>query len=95
MKVGAVAALEVSRFARNSRDWQQLIEMCRGRRHGAGRSKRRCMHHDRGTIGCYWGSRAASLYELDLLRQRLPRCQHAMVEGAPWRVDRRLHQSAS
>jgi DNA invertase Pin-like site-specific DNA recombinase len=29
-KVGAVAAREVSRFARNSRDWQQLIEMCRG-----------------------------------------------------------------
>jgi DNA invertase Pin-like site-specific DNA recombinase len=28
-KVGAVAAQEVSRFARNSRDWQQLIEMCR------------------------------------------------------------------
>jgi len=28
-KVGAVAAREVSRFARNSRDWQQLIEMCR------------------------------------------------------------------
>ncbi len=28
-KVGAVAAGEVSRFARNSRDWQQLIEMCR------------------------------------------------------------------
>ena len=27
-KVGAVAAREVSRFARNSRDWQQLIEMC-------------------------------------------------------------------
>jgi hypothetical protein len=25
-KVGAVAAREVSRFARNSRDWQQLIE---------------------------------------------------------------------
>jgi DNA invertase Pin-like site-specific DNA recombinase len=24
-KVGAVAAREVSRFARNSRDWQQLI----------------------------------------------------------------------
>ncbi|WP_246647276.1 recombinase family protein, partial [Rhizobium laguerreae] len=24
-----VAAREVSRFARNSRDWQQLIEMCR------------------------------------------------------------------
>ena len=28
-KFGAVAAREVSRFARNSRDWQQLIEMCR------------------------------------------------------------------
>jgi DNA invertase Pin-like site-specific DNA recombinase len=28
-KVGAVAAREVSRFARNSRDWKQLIEMCR------------------------------------------------------------------
>jgi DNA invertase Pin-like site-specific DNA recombinase len=28
-KVGAVAARDVSRFARNSRDWQQLIEMCR------------------------------------------------------------------
>src|SRR5664279_994929 len=28
-KVGTVCAREVSRFARNSRDWQQLIEMCR------------------------------------------------------------------
>jgi hypothetical protein len=28
-KVGAVATRGVSRFARNSRDWQQLIEMCR------------------------------------------------------------------
>ncbi len=28
-KVGAVAAREVSRFARNSRDWQQLVEACR------------------------------------------------------------------
>lgn len=28
-KVGAVAAREVSRFARNNRDWQQLIEMYR------------------------------------------------------------------
>jgi hypothetical protein len=27
-KVGAVCAREVSRFARNSRDWKQLIEMC-------------------------------------------------------------------
>jgi DNA invertase Pin-like site-specific DNA recombinase len=28
-QVGVVAAREVSRFARNSRDWQQLIEICR------------------------------------------------------------------
>ncbi|REJ96760.1 MAG: ATP-binding protein [Planctomycetota bacterium] len=28
-KIGAVAAQEVSRFARNSRDWQQLVEVCR------------------------------------------------------------------
>ena len=28
-QVGVVAAREVSRFARNSKDWQQLIEMCR------------------------------------------------------------------
>lgn len=28
-EVGAVAARELSRFARNSRDWQQLIEVCR------------------------------------------------------------------
>lgn len=28
-RVGAVAALEVSRFARNSRDWQRLVEVCR------------------------------------------------------------------
>lgn len=27
--VGVVGAQEVSRFARNSRDWQQLIEVCR------------------------------------------------------------------
>jgi DNA invertase Pin-like site-specific DNA recombinase len=28
-KVGAVAAREVSRFSRNSREWQQLVEVCR------------------------------------------------------------------
>jgi DNA invertase Pin-like site-specific DNA recombinase len=28
-KVGVVAAREVSRFARNSREWQQLVEVCR------------------------------------------------------------------
>jgi DNA invertase Pin-like site-specific DNA recombinase len=28
-EVGGVAAREVSRFARNSREWQQLVEVCR------------------------------------------------------------------
>jgi DNA invertase Pin-like site-specific DNA recombinase len=69
-KVGAVAAREVSRFARNSRDWQQLIEMCRvvdtvlideetiyAPRHG----------NDRLLLG-YKGS--LNEYEHDLLRQR-------------------------
>src|SRR5205809_5932370 len=28
-QAGAVGAREVSRFARNSREWQQLVEMCR------------------------------------------------------------------
>jgi len=28
-KVGAVAARDVSRFTRNSREWQQLVEVCR------------------------------------------------------------------
>lgn len=37
-KVGAVAAREVSRFARNSREWQQLVEVCPHRGYGADRS---------------------------------------------------------
>src|ERR1700687_899887 len=69
-KVGAVCAREVSRFARNSRDWQQLIEMCRvvdtvlvdqeaiyAPRHG----------NDRLLLGL---KRSLNEYELDLLRQR-------------------------
>jgi len=28
-RVGAVVARELSRLARNSREWQQLIEVCR------------------------------------------------------------------
>jgi len=68
-KVGAVAAREVSRFARNSRDWQQ-IEMCRvvdtvlidqetiyAPRHG----------NDRLLLGL---KGSLNEYELDLLRQR-------------------------
>src|ERR1700686_5858913 len=69
-KVGAVAAREVSRFARNSRDWQQLIEMCRvvdtvlidqetvyAPRQG----------NDRPLLGL---KGSLNEYELDLLRQR-------------------------
>jgi DNA invertase Pin-like site-specific DNA recombinase len=69
-KIGAVAAREVSRFARNSRDWQQLIEMCRVvdtvlvdqetvyvPRHG----------NDRLLLGL---KGSLNEYELDLLRQR-------------------------
>src|SRR6202521_531707 len=69
-KVGAVCAREVSRFARNSRDWQQLIEMCRvadtvlvdqetiyGPRNG----------NDRLLLGL---KGSLNEYELDLLRQR-------------------------
>src|SRR5690349_5952104 len=92
-KVGAVAAREVSRFARNSRDWQQLIEMCRvvdtvlidqetvyAPRHG----------DDRLLLGL---KGSLNEYELDLLRQR---SLSARYEGASWRARRRrasgLHQ---
>src|SRR4051812_46139668 len=76
-KVGAVAAREVSRFARNSRDWQQLIEMCRvvdtvlvdqeaiyAPRHG----------NDRLLLGL---KGSLNEYELDLLRQRSLSARHA------------------
>ena len=69
-KIGAVAAREVSRFARNSRDWQQLVEMCRvvdtvlidqetvyAPRQG----------NDRLLLGL---KGSLNEYELDLLRQR-------------------------
>jgi DNA invertase Pin-like site-specific DNA recombinase len=69
-KVGPVCAREVSRFARNSRDWQQLIEMCRGvdtvlsiRR----RSMRPRHGNDRLLLGL---KGSLNEYELDLLRQR-------------------------
>ena len=78
-KVGAVAALEVSRFARNSRDWQQLIEMCRvvdtllvdqetiyAPRQG----------NDRLLLGL---KGSLNEYELDLLRQRSLAPRHEMA----------------
>src|SRR6266851_2283778 len=88
-KVGAVAAREVSRFARNSRDWQQLIEMCRvvdtvlidqetvyAPRQG----------NDRLLLGL---KGSLNEYELDLLRQRSLSARHEkarrgeLVVGAP------------
>ena len=86
-KVGAVAAREVSRFARNSRDWQQLVEMCRvvdtllidqeavyAPRQG----------NDRLLLGL--GREALNEYELDLLRQRLPsrRAMRRRVAASWW-----------
>jgi DNA invertase Pin-like site-specific DNA recombinase len=75
-QVGAVCAREVSRFARNSRDWQQLIEMCRvvdtvlidqetvyAPRHG----------NDRLLLGL---KGSLNEYELDLLRQRSLAARH-------------------
>ncbi len=69
-KVGIVAAREVSRFARNSREWQQLVEVCRivdtllvdldsiySPRHS----------NDRLLLGL---KGSLNEYELDLLRQR-------------------------
>jgi len=69
-KVGAVAAREVSRFARNSREWQQLIEMCSLTHtllvdHDAIYDPRR--PNDRLLLGL---KGSISEYELDLLRQR-------------------------
>jgi DNA invertase Pin-like site-specific DNA recombinase len=69
-KVGAVAAIEVSRFARNNRDWHQLLEMC-GMvdtlliDHEAIYDLRR--PNDRLLLGL---KGSMSEYELDLLRQR-------------------------
>ena len=71
-KVGAAAAREVSRFARNSRDWQQLIEMCRvvdavlvdqEAVHAPRRSNDRLLLGLKGSL---------SGHGLDLLRRRSP-----------------------
>src|SRR2546427_11211140 len=79
-KVGAVAAREVSRFARNSRDWQQLVEVCRvvdtvlidldtvySPRHS----------NDRLLLGL---KGSLNEYELDLLRQRSVEARRAKAQ---------------
>lgn len=68
--VGAVCAREASRFARNSRDWQQLVEVCRVVDtllvdHEGVYSPR--LSNDRLLLGL---KGTLNEYELDLLRQR-------------------------
>jgi len=78
-QVGAVCAREVSRFARNSREWQQLVEMCRvvdallidqEMVYAPRQSNDRLLLGLKGTL---------NEYELDLLRQR---SSEARVEKA-------------
>jgi DNA invertase Pin-like site-specific DNA recombinase len=75
-KVGAVAAREVSRFARNSREWQQLIEVCRvvdtllvdlDTVYSPRQSNDRLLLGLKGSL---------NEYELDLLRQRSVEARH-------------------
>src|SRR6202041_1335869 len=78
-KVGAVCAREVSRFARNSRDWQQLIEMCRVVDtvlvdHETVYAPR--AGNDRLLLGL---KGSLNEYELDLLRQRSLEARRAMA----------------
>jgi DNA invertase Pin-like site-specific DNA recombinase len=88
-QIGAVAAREVSRFARNSREWQQLVEVCRvvdtllvdqetvyDPRQG----------NDRLLLGL---KGSLNEYELDLLRQRSQEARREkarrgeLIVGAP------------
>lgn len=78
-RVGAVAAREVSRFARNSREWQQLVEVCRvvdtvlidQEMVYAPRAS-----NDRLLLGL---KGSLNEYELDLLRQRSLEARRAMA----------------
>lgn len=78
--VGAVAAREVSRFARNSRDWQQRVEVCR---------VVDTVLIDLETVYCPRVSNDRLLlglkgslneYELDLLRQRSVEARRAKAQ---------------
>ncbi|MEO6965652.1 MAG: hypothetical protein ABI076_07105 [Acidobacteriaceae bacterium] len=57
-EVGAVAAREVSRFARNSREWQQLVEVCRVV-DTVLIDQRWSTRPGSATTACCWASRAA------------------------------------
>lgn len=78
-RVGAVAAREVSRFARNSREWQQLVEVCRivdtvlidqETVYSPRASNDRLLLGLKGSL---------NEYELDLLRQRSLEARRAMA----------------
>jgi len=78
-RVGAVAAREVSRFARNSREWQQLVEVCRivdtvlidqETVYTPRASNDRLLLGLKGSL---------NEYELDLLRQRSLEARRAMA----------------
>ncbi len=76
-RVGAVAAREVSRFARNSREWQQLVEVCRVVDtllvdHETVYAPRQS--NDRLLLGL---KGSLNEYELDLLRQRSAEARRA------------------
>lgn len=78
-QVGAVAAREVSRFARNSREWQQLVEVCRMVDtvlidHETVYDPR--LSNDRLLLGL---KGSLNEYELDLLRQRALEARNAKV----------------
>src|SRR5437016_7952017 len=79
-QAGAVAAREVSRFARNSREWQQLVEMCRvvdtvlidqETVYTPRQSNDRFLLGVKGTL---------NEYELDLLRQRSVEARRAKAQ---------------
>ncbi len=79
-RVGAVAAREVSRFARNSREWQQLVEVCRVVDtvlidHEMVYAPR--ASNDRLLLGL---KGSLNEYELDLLRQRSLEARRAMAK---------------
>jgi len=79
-QVGAVAAREVSRFARNSREWQQLVEVCRvvdtvlidqEMVYAPRQSNDRLLLGLKGSL---------NEYELDLLRQRSLEARREMAK---------------
>lgn len=79
-RVGSVAAREVSRFARNSREWQQLVEVCRvvdtllidqETVYAPRQSNDRLLLGLKGSL---------NEYELDLLRQRSLEARREMAK---------------